>query len=103
MASAEEEEWKRAPRAGKRRKRPLLFGFLVGVVVTVGAFAALAAMAEHTQARADRGEVVQERRGVTTTLGVLVLPVLLGGAAFLAVFKAMGGKLAAEYETALRR
>ncbi len=101
--SSERDEWERAARAGRRRQRPLLYGLLAGLVVTAGGFAALALIAQDMQDRADQGEVVYEHRGPKTTLGILVLPVLLGGAAFVAVFKAMGGKLSAEHERALRR
>ena len=101
MAS-EREQWERAARAGRRRKRPFLFGLLAGIVVTIGGFAVTASIAGDMLERADRGEVVREPRGPATTLGILVLPVLLGGIAFLVVFKATGGKLAAEYERALR-
>lgn len=60
-------------------------------------------MAGEMQDRADRGEIVYEHRGPKTTIGLLVLPVLLGGVAFVAVFRVTGGKLSAEYERALRQ
>jgi hypothetical protein len=99
---SEQEEWARAARAGRRRQRPFIFGLLAGLVVTVAAYVVMAMIAQDRQDRANQGEVVYEYRGKNTLFEVLVLPVLLGGAAFLIVFRATGGKLAASYENALR-
>jgi hypothetical protein len=101
MAS-EQEEWARAARAGRRKKRPLIFGLLAAVIVTVAGYAAIAWTASDMQERADEGEVVYEHRGAKTLLWMMALPVFLGAGAFLLVFRATGGKLAAEYERALR-
>lgn len=103
MAMSEKEEWERAARAGRRRRRPLIFAALAGIVVTAGGFAVLAWIASDMQDRADQGEVVYEHRGPRTVLGMLALPVILGGVAFVTVFRATGGKLSPEHERALRR
>ena len=102
MPMSEKEEWERAARAGRRRKRPLILGALAGIAVTVAGFAAIAWIATDLQDHADQGEVVYEHRGPRTVLAMIALPVILGGLAFVAVFKATGGKLSPEHERALR-
>jgi hypothetical protein len=103
MATKEEEEWARAAKAGRKRRLPLIVAVLVGTVVAVAGFAVEVLVAEDMQDRANAGEIVYERRGPKATVGALVLPVAGGAIAFLVVFKLLGGKLAAEYERALRR
>jgi hypothetical protein len=75
---------------------------VAGIVVTIAGFVVVAWTASDMQERADQGEIVYEHRGSRTLFGMLVVPVLIGGVAFLAVFKATGGKLPAEYERGLR-
>lgn len=101
--SSEQQEWDRAARAGRRAKLPLVYGLVCGFVVTIAGFAAIAVFAQDMQDRADEGEVVYERRGPKTTLGVLAAPVVLGALTFAVVFAATGGKLSAEHTRALRR
>jgi hypothetical protein len=96
-----ETEWARAQAAGRRQRRPLVLGVVAGVVATAlsisGLMLVLEADLEAKTARVERGEIVYERSGGRTILGLLLLPVLVGFGAGFGVFKAAGGKVAPEY------
>ena len=79
----------------------MIFGVVTGVVTTVlgiaGLMFLLEANLEAKTERAANGEVVYETRGSKNLLAILALPVALGFAAGLSVFKAMGGRVDPTY------
>lgn len=100
---SEQDEWAKAVASGKRRRRPLVFGAIAAVLVTVLGYAATFALLEGAEERAEeRGYEYAPRRPERTVVGLLALPVLLGAVAFVVTFRATGGKLSAEYERGIR-
>ena len=100
---SEQDEWAKAVAAGKRRRRRLVFGAVAAVIVTMAGYGATFALLEGAEERAEeRGWEYAPRRPERTVVGLLVVPVLLGAAAFVVTFRAMGGRLSAEYERGLR-
>ncbi len=101
---AEIEEWKRAERIGQAKRRPLLCASLAGVVVAGIATAVLlwlfARAPSLLEAAAAPGIGASDDGGNMTL--IFASPAVAGLAAFYAVYRLMGGRVAPEYERALR-
>jgi len=105
MSSDVEAEWARAQASGRKKRRPLVFGVITGVVVTLlalgGWMLVLEANLQNAYDRIDRGETVYERRGPMTPFAMIAIPLFVGIAVGFGVFKAMGGKVDEAYRRGL--
>jgi hypothetical protein len=97
----EELEWERAARVGRKRTLAKLVAVVTGALATALTLyfmtAYLDASGEQIAERIAQGEVVMERQGPRTTLGMLALPAVVGLVVGAVTFTLLGGKLAPEY------